>query len=224
MRCSAERPCSPKASRSPRTSFTRLSALTRPNAAVPAPTSRNPVWHGSSATQSNSVPATSTDPSRNSASTTPQEPTSTSARPVQPDGTTSWARYSSAARPTAAAFTRSGMSLVTSTTGPSAGARSSALNWRSAVSTRVALNWRSAARLSAQAKMRLSFPSVRKPAGSTSGSVWLSSTRTVPPASPTGTGASNRPWVIRRSSSCRNASRANQPSSSSEMTTSGSTT
>ena len=38
--------------------------------------------------------------------------------PVHPEGTTSSAWYSSAASPTAAAFTRSGMSLVTSTTSP----------------------------------------------------------------------------------------------------------
>ena len=46
-----------------------------------------------------------------------------------------------------------------------------------------------------------------------SGSVWLSSTRIVPPSSPTGTGSSRRPWVIRSSSSIRRAVRAKKPSS-----------
>ena len=139
--------------------------------------------------------------------------TSRSAMPVQPEGTTSSAWYSSAASPTAAAFTRSGMSLVTSTTSPSPAAR------------------RSAARFSAQARMRLSLASLRKPAGSTSGSVWLSSTCRVAPPDPIGTGASRRPCRMRSSSSWRSAVRANHPSSgwwrlpsSSEMTTSGRTT
>ncbi len=206
-RCSAERPCSPKASRSPRTIRTRLSAVTRPSAAEPPPARRSPVWQGSSRAASRSI-----TPSRKSPSTS-DGLTSTSAMPVQPVETTSRAWYSSAVRPTAAAFTRSGMSWVTSTTGPRPAAR------------------RSAARLSAQARMRVSLPSVRKPAGSTSGSVWLSSTCSVPPASPIGTGASSRPCSMRRSSSVRNAVRANHPSSgwcrlpsSSEITTSGRTT
>ena len=41
--------------------------------------------------------------------------------------------------------------------------------------------------------MRASFESVRNPSGSTDGSVWFSSTRTVPPASLTGIGSSRRP-------------------------------
>ena len=141
------------------------------------------------------------------------EVTSRSDMPVQPDGTTSRAWYSSAVSPTAAALTRSGMSLVTSMTSP----RPSAA--------------RSAARLSAQARIRLSLASVRNPAGSTSGSLWLSSTCNVPPAVPIGTGASRRPCSMRSSSSMRSAVRANHPSSgwcrlpsSSEITTSGSTT
>ncbi|SHT27487.1 Uncharacterised protein [Mycobacteroides abscessus subsp. abscessus] len=62
--------------------------------------------------------------------------------------TTSWARYSSAARPTAPALTRNGMSLLTNVT-----------------------SLPSAARLSAHAKIRESLESVRKPTGSTEGSV-----------------------------------------------------
>ncbi len=111
-RCSAERPCSPNASRSPRTSRTRLSAVTRPSAAEPPPVSRRPVWQGSSRAASLSI-----TPSRNRASMS-AEVTSRSDMPVQPDGTTSSAWYSSAVSPTAAALTRSGMSLVTRMTSP----------------------------------------------------------------------------------------------------------
>ena len=46
-------------------------------------------------------------------------------------------------------------------------------------------------------------PEARRAA--TRGSVWLSSTRRVPPSSPTGTGSSSRPWLTRRSSSSRSA-------------------
>ena len=77
----------------------------------------------------------------------------------------------------------------------------------------------------------MSLSPSRKPDGSEAGSVWLSSTRIVPPSSPTGTGSSRRPWVIRRSSSIRSADRAKKPSSgwwrlpsSSVITTTGSTT
>ena len=73
--------------------------------------------------------------------------------PDQPETTTSCAWYSSAARPTAAALTRSGMSLLTSVT-----------------------RLPSAARLAAQLRIRESLLSVRNPAGSTVGSVWFSST------------------------------------------------
>ena len=51
----------------------------------------------------------------------------------------------------------------------------------------------------------------RKPAGSELGSVWLSSTCSVPPSSPTATGASSRPSLIRSSSSIRSAVRAKYP-------------
>ena len=95
------------------------------------------------------------------------------------------ARYSSASRPTAEALIRSGRSLVTSVTvAPSL------------------------ARLRATARIRVSLSPSRKPEGSDSASVWLSSTRSVPPSSPTGIGSSSRPWVIRSSSSIRSAVRA----------------
>ena len=94
-------------------------------------------------------------------------------------------RYSSASRPTADALIRSGRSLLTSVTrSPS---------------------W---ARLHATARIRVSLSPSRKPDGSESASVWLSSTRMVPPWSPTETGSSSRPWVIRSSSSMRRAVRA----------------
>ena len=48
MRCSALRPCRPKASRSPRTSRIRLSAVTRPSPLPRSESSTSPVWHGSS--------------------------------------------------------------------------------------------------------------------------------------------------------------------------------
>ena len=41
----------------------------------------------------------------------------------------------------------------------------------------------------------MSLSPSRKPEGSDAGSVWLSSTRSVPPASPTGTGSSRRPCI-----------------------------
>ena len=49
MRCSAERPRRPNASRSPRTSRTCLSRVTRPSAEPRGDCSTSPVWHGSSA-------------------------------------------------------------------------------------------------------------------------------------------------------------------------------
>ena len=128
--------------------------------------------------------------------------------PVQPDSTASSARYSSASRPHAEALTRIGRSLLTM------------------VTIRPSL-----AMLRATARMRVSLSPSRKPAGSDVGSVWLSSTRRVPPSSPMGTGASSRPAEMRRSSSIRSAVRAKYPSSgwcrlasSSVTTTTGSTT
>src|SRR5919112_935160 len=55
--------------------------------------------------------------------------------------------------------------------------------------------------------IRLSFESLRKPAGSADGSLWLSSTCSVPPSSPTGSGASRRPCWTRRSESRTEVSR-----------------
>ena len=43
-------------------------------------------------------------------------------------------------------------------------------------------SWPSAARLAATARMRVSLSPSRKPAGRTVGSVWFSSTRSVPPS------------------------------------------
>ena len=79
--------------------------------------------------------------------------------PVQPESTGSSARYSCAASPTEAALTRSGRSLLTRTTSSP-----------------------SAARLHATDRIRVSLSPSRNPAGSTCGSEWLSSTRTVPPS------------------------------------------
>ncbi len=201
-RCSAERPRSPNTSRSPRTSWTLFCAFTRPSACELPASSRIPVWHGRSRAASRS-----TSPSANNVSMS-SALVSSSVMPVQPDTTTSCAWYSSAARPTAPALTRSGMSLLTNVT-----------------------RLPSAARLAAQHRMRESLVSVRKPAGSTAGSLWLSSTCSVPPCVPTGMGWSSRPCSMRRSSNKRNAWRANQPSSwwwrlasSSLITTSGTTT
>jgi hypothetical protein len=115
------------------------------------------------------------------------ELTSTSAIPVQleSDSWTSSARYSSASRPTAEALIRIGRSLETSVT-----------------------RCPSLARLRATARIRVSLSPSRKPDGSESASVWFSSTRTVPPVSPTGTGSSRRPLLTRSSSSIRSADRA----------------
>ena len=128
--------------------------------------------------------------------------------PVQPESGGSSARYSCAVRPMEAAFTRRGRSLLTRTTSSP-----------------------SAARLRATDSIRVSLSPSRKPGGSTWGSAWFSSTRMVPPRSPTGRSASRRPCVIRRSSRCRSAWRAKKPSSgwwrlasSSVMTTTGRTT
>src|SRR3954471_14004539 len=90
--------------------------------------------------------------------------------PVQPESTASSARYSSASKPTADALTRMGRSLLTTVTSKP-----------------------SADRFLATERIRVSLSPSRKPAGSTIGSVWLSSTRTVPPSSPTGTGPGRRP-------------------------------
>ena len=77
-------------------------------------------------------------------------PTSSSAIPVQPDGDRLWPGTRRPRSPTAAAFTRSGMSLVDQDDSP-------------------APRRFPAARLSAQARIRESLLSLRNPAGSTPG-------------------------------------------------------
>ena len=111
--------------------------------------------------------------------------TSSSRMPVQPDSGGSSARYSWAARPIEAALIRSGRSLLTRTTSAP-----------------------SAARLRATDKILVSLSPSLNPAGRTDGSVWFSSTLTVPPSSPTSMSASSRPCSIRRSSRWRSAARA----------------
>ena len=54
-RCSADRPCSPNASRSPRTSRTCLSGVTRPSADPREDSSTSPVCGGSSAAAGTNV-------------------------------------------------------------------------------------------------------------------------------------------------------------------------
>ena len=170
-RCSALRPCSPNASASPRISWTDLSGRTRPSALPLGEVSTSPVWQGSSRAASLSkVP-------RSYSSSISPALTSSSVMPVQPESTGSSARYSSAGRPIAAALTRSGMSLLTSTTSSP-----------------------SAARFRATDRIRESLSPSRNPAGRTVGSEWLSSTRSVPPSVPTGISASSRPCSMRRSS------------------------
>ena len=141
MRCSALRPRRPNASRSPRTSCTDLSGRTRPRAEPLAEVSTSPVWHGSSRAASQSKV-----PLSYSCSMSPLL-SSSSVIPVQPESTGSSARYSWAASPTEAALTRSGRSLLTSTTSSP-----------------------SAARLQATDRMRESLSPSRNPAGSTEGS------------------------------------------------------
>ena len=201
-RCSALRPRRPNASRSPRTSCTDLSGRTRPSALPLAEVRTSPVWQGRSRAAS-----CSKMPDSYSCSTSPAL-RSSSDIPVQPESTGSSARYSCAARPIEAALTRSGRSLLTSTTSSPSAARSRATD-----------------------RMRESLSPSRNPAGSTVGSEWLSSTCTVPPSAPTGSSASSLPCSMRRSSRCRRAWRAKYPSSgwfrlasSSVMTTIGRTT
>ena len=170
-RCSALRPRRPNASRSPRTSCTDLSGLTRPSALPLGEIRTRPVWQGRSRAASLSMV-----PDSYSCSISPLL-TSSSVIPVQPESTGSSARYSWAGSPTDAALTRIGRSLLTSTTSSP-----------------------SAARLAATERMRESLSPSRNPAGSTDGSEWLSSTRTVPPSAPTGISSSSRPCSMRRSS------------------------
>ena len=179
IRCSALRPLMPKASRSPRTRRTRLSAVTRAN---PLPRSDNrtrPQWQGRSRASSRSITPSSNSRSRSVPAT------SISCVPVYPDSIANSARYSSAASPTDDALTRIGKSLLTSTTSAP-----------------------SLAKFRATAKIRVSLSPSRRPEGRDSTSVWFNSTRTVPPDSPTGNGSSSRPCFIRSSSISRNACRA----------------
>ena len=113
---------------------------------------------------------------------------SISAMPVQSGRSPGRARYSSAASPTAAALTRSGMSLVTSVTSRP-----------------------SAARPARRRGCARRWCRCRNPAGSTDWSAWLSSTRSVPPSSLTANGASRRPCSTRSSSRIRSACRAKHP-------------
>ena len=158
-RCSAERPRSPNTSRSPRTSWTRLLGVDPAERGELPPSSRSPVWHGRSRAASRSI-----SPSANSASIVVGGDLDLG-HPGPAGGDHVLRVVLVGGQPTAAALTRSGMSLLTNVT-----------------------RLPSAARLSAQVRMRESLVSVRKPAGSTVGSVWLSSTCSVPPCVPTGIG------------------------------------
>ena len=99
-------------------------------------------------------------------------------------------RYSSASSPTTPAFSRSGRSLVTTTTSRP-----------------------SRPRLNAAARIRWSLAGEVSGGGSASNSWWLSSTRIVPPSSLTGIGSSSDPCRLRSSSRKRRLCRAAQPSS-----------
>ena len=114
--------------------------------------STRPVWQGCSRAASSRARRVSYSSSMSAL------PTDNSAMPVQPESTGSSARYSCASKPTEAAFTRSGTSLLTRTT-----------------------SWPSLARLRATERIRVSLSPSRKPAGRTAASMWLSSTRRVPP-------------------------------------------
>ena len=150
-RCSALRPRRPNASRSPRTSWTDLSGRTRPSALPLAEMSTSPVWQGRSRAASRSKVPERTAPRLRQR--TGQAPPSRSSR-VDGQLRAVLLRGQADRR----GLTRSGRSLLTRTTlSPSA------------------------ARLRATDRMRESLSPSRNPAGSTVGSEWLSSTRTVPP-------------------------------------------
>ncbi len=105
--------------------------------------------------------------------------------PVQPLSTASSARYSSACSPMEAAFTRSGMSFETT------------------VTARPSVD-----RFSATARIRESLSPSCRPFGSADMLEWLSSTRSVPPDSPTSMGKSSRSCSSRSWSRRRRACRA----------------
>ena len=200
-RCSADRPFSPKTSRSPRTSFISPLPVTRPRAEPRSEWMTRPVLTGMSCTSR--VCMTSFSYS----SLIWLEPRVISSMPVQPESTASSCRYSSARSPIDAALTRSGRSLETTVTlSPSL------------------------ARFIATARMRESLSPSCSPDGSTDMLEWFSSTRRLPP-SPTGIGKSSRSCLTRSSSRSRRAWRAKYPisgslrlDSSSAITTTGSTT
>ncbi|CAI8286295.1 MAG: Uncharacterised protein [Cellulomonadaceae bacterium TMED98] len=141
IRCSAERPCRPKRSRSPRTRLIVFGEVTRPRAEPRSLVITTPVLSG--------MPSMSSVVSDSVSYRvwTSVEPREISAIPVHPESTANSARYSSAARPTEAAFTRIGRSFETTVT-----ARPSA------------------ARFTATAKMRESLSPTCKPLGRTD---WL---------------------------------------------------
>jgi len=207
-RCSADRPRTPNTSRSPRTTAILPSRVTLPRAEPRGECRITPVWTGWEASTPGVARSPTTRPPSCHRSAISESVSSAVVIPVQPDSTTCWARYSSALMPRAAAFTRIGRSLETTVTSRP-----------------------SAERLAATARIRVSLSPSRIPFGRVASLVWLSSTRTVPPSTPTGRGRSRRPCIMRRSSSIRSAERAKYPSSlwwrfasSSVTTTTGSTT
>ena len=137
IRCSAQRPWRPNASRSPRTSWSCLSGVTRPSA-LPRGRQQHDARCGTAGRGRGAGRAHLSRTARRHR----RRSTSSSAIPVQPDSTASSARYSSACRPTADALTRIGRSLETRVT-----------------------SLPSPARLRATARMRESLSPSRKPGG-----------------------------------------------------------
>ena len=121
-RCSALRPCRPNTSRSPRTSRNcALARSTRPRAEPRSEWMTRPVFTGRSWT---AAARHRLGASYSWLICSPER--SISASPVQPESTASSARYSSAARPIEAAFTRIGRSFETTVTVQPVVARGSA--------------------------------------------------------------------------------------------------
>ena len=164
MRCSAERPRTSNSVRSGRTRWTRLSSCTDPRRRLRAGVQRD-----AGVARQVRASARSTTWSANSASMVGAVDVELR-EPGPVVSVASSLRYSSASRPTIEAFSRSGRSLVTRTT------------------SRPSL-----ARLRATARMRWSLLSWLSDAGSPAVSVWLSSTRRVPPCSLAGIGPEQRP-------------------------------
>ncbi len=155
IRCSALRPCSPKTSRSPRTSRTCLSAATRPRAEPRRRAAPARCGRAGAAAAAEFEGVLGVVERATSSSV----PTSSSAIPVQPESTASSAWYSSASRPTADALTRIGRSLRDDRDVAGRRRRGSCHREDAAVVVRRS----------------------RNPAGSSDGSAWFSSTRSVPP-------------------------------------------